>query len=586
MYDTLCDIPRIGAHDPDALQILHELMIKPLAKEVVGVVIAGQAALPSSGTHKWGRGVRLETGEWLQVRLCPRGCAGKPLVPGETRLLATRRSAHGMSPEVAVAILFLPLPYVEHAVNVPLSTARTIGCRGVHLLLPSLFNKHSMQKPEATPHLDSEGFQSIRSTIMQITRTSPAKGGCGEVTLSVAPGCGYLVAAAQMCGVDVADAGGGGVRRIGAEEHARETALLHRRIVQRVGEAATMAHVGAGLTITDLLSADGVLSMLSNELFDGATPDTVHSPIGIPLVIVSACRIAAFPSRFKLPACTSQDAYASAEFSALFAARWDSVAENGCTAIDAMIKAGHENATALENNDPIIAKSIRDSLLFWQQVGQRILTSLVADPSVNGERQAARSARYGRSELVDDVLTDVKYRLLAQVGCATPLVEIPINRISLASRGDMRTALMKAFDSVECWLRTGFYGEVRLSKPNKKEDAVCLDALEAGASAVTNLLLYGAFAVHTFAQSCFLVGEHCVNTCADCDAIVSPLDGVLLVSNASECLNCSRRRCYACSSVALAAATAAPSPQTRKGKHKRANRQQSSGARAPEARGS
>lgn len=123
------------------------------------------------------------------------------------------------------------------------------------------------------------------------------------------------------------------------------------------------------------------------------------------------------------------------------------------------------------------------------------------------------------------------------------------------------------YDSVESWLRTGLYARVRISNANinvskrpegaassgSDEDGddvlerqLCLDAVESGASALSVAMLHGASVVHQFGMRVHLVGDGCVNKCADCDEFVNPLQGMLFACTFAACAKCGRRRCHAC----------------------------------------
>jgi hypothetical protein len=163
---------------------------------------------------------------------------------------------------------------------------------------------------------------------------------------------------------------------------------------------------------------------------------------------------------------------------------------------------------------------------------------------------------------------------------------MPINRLYLAPKSDLRTTLLRAHDSVETWLRTGKYGSITLSRPNinvasKAKCGMCdagskcecikaeesssssddeddlldnklnQEAMESGAGAISAAMLHGAFVMHQFGIKAYVVGEGCKNTCADCDKSVDALQGVLLCSRAGECAVCNRRRCYQCATEAL-----------------------------------
>ena len=75
-YDTIDDILDVKVHQPTTiLPALYSVLIGPYAKSLCGVLVNGQACLPSSS--EWGRKVFVSTGETLQVRVYPRGACAR-----------------------------------------------------------------------------------------------------------------------------------------------------------------------------------------------------------------------------------------------------------------------------------------------------------------------------------------------------------------------------------------------------------------------------------------------------------------------------------------------------------------------------
>lgn len=459
------------------------------------------------------------SGEHLQIRVCPRGVANKPIASGETRVIAVRRTRRGLSsPQVAFAVLFLPESCVSVDCHAPMSSARTIGCRGVQLLLPSLFAKHDPHRDRAKGHADIDvcGFHTVRPHTVAITKRLPANDGPCRLSLSVAPGESYLVIAGHICGVDVPDPLCRAAITVTDLEHKKRVGSLTRTITRSVGESEAALYVSSALTIVDLLGAEGIIGMLCHSLFQGVLPDMLHSPIGMVLCLVMASRIACHPGRFNLPACTKQDEYANKEMTALFEARWEPVMKNGYRAIDVAIQSGRDNASARSVAEGVrtplllllaaclpacpeprtlllpfvlprwdgclcarreqVAKDedgffpfMDDNLAFWQRVGQRINSKVMSDPQDDRRSDKAaerRETRFGHADLLFDPVTDAKYAALARNSLATPVREAPIRHVCFAPRGDMRTTFQRMSDAVERWLRTGMYGSTQLSRPN------------------------------------------------------------------------------------------------------------------------
>jgi hypothetical protein len=592
LYDTLDDFPDACMC---SVEELDKQLLQPLCSSgCVGVVISGQAALTDPSDGYWGRVFRMETGEYIQVRVCPRGVAGVPPKDAESRMIGIRRTAPGLVPVVSFAVAFLPQTTIAtDGRALPLSSARTIGCRGIQLLLPSLFNMHDPHRDKSKAHadIDLDGFHSVRPSTLTVTNAVSRGRKHGEVTISVCPGDSYVVLAGHMAGVNIPDPLTRPSMGVTDSAHQRRMHAKIKKLTQGLGETKAGIMLSSSLTIMELLGAEGVIGMMCNAFLDGVLPDMMHSPIGTPLIIVMAVQIACFPERYKLPSSTDSDRYACKEVRALFETRWNKVMTNGFRAIDCAISSGYDNAKARVKQEKTMdgmGGYLEDTMAFWQRVGQRVACKLMSEPSEEGCPSDVDylQTRFGRAELVDDPVSAAKYAFLAKRELAQPPAEVPINRLYLAPKADLRSTLFRAHDSVETWLRSGKYGHITLSKPNvnvaskvkcdkcnKGVACECIpteesssssddeddlldnklnqEAMESGASAISAAMIHGAFVVHQFGIKTYLVGDGCNNKCADCDKSVGVLQGVLLCSRAGECALCNRRRCYACATEAL-----------------------------------
>ena len=150
-FDTLDDF-----HDSITVEQLSTIIIEPIKKNAVGTLITGSRAL-AMGDGYWGKPIALPGGEKMQLRQFPTGKFGKSLENGETRIIATRTSGAGVF-RVAVAILFKPR-FVTSVCADSKQGAHTVGCRGVHILLQSLLNKHFARPCAGAAARDRRQFQ-------------------------------------------------------------------------------------------------------------------------------------------------------------------------------------------------------------------------------------------------------------------------------------------------------------------------------------------------------------------------------------------------------------------------------------------
>lgn len=549
VYDTLDDFPCESLKN---IKSLDDILLNPL-KGSVGVVIGGICTLSNHSDGYWGRRFCLLTGEEIQVRQTPRGVVGRAVTKLESRIIAIRLTGPGICTQVFFAILFQPRLCVIGGEAVALTTARTIGCRGVHLLIPSLFNKHDPHRDTSRGHadLDLDGFHAIRPSCVTITKASSIGKNKknGEIS-SMCPGDSYLVMAAHILGLDHPDPITRSSHSMTDEEHIKKISSTTRKISQHAGEVKASEAISSALTIADFLGAEGIIGMLCNSFFDGVLPDMLHSPIGIPLVIVMAIRIACYPTRFGLKqGVTQQDAYANRELCSTINSRWMPVSRDHLLAIDAVLDSGVKNTNERVKEEKWLSVALSDNINFWQRVGQRIITKIMSDQRSLASDGSHLNTRFGRADMVEDAVSDAKYKLLARAGVAQPVVEAPVNKLHLAPNGDMRSQLVRIHDQCEVWLRTGMYGEVRMGKTNSAGEAgeeLCLDAMESATGAVSVAMLHGAFVVHQFGIKTYLVGDGCANICSDCEREITPLQGILLNSSLGECSRCNRRRCFDC----------------------------------------
>ena len=588
LYDTLDDVDDKYAA---SLKQVYSAVFGGVDR-YTGVVIAGSASLSDASAGYWGRAFSLESGEYIQIRVCPKGSFGKPLQVDHTRVVAVRRSGLNSPHRTAFAILFAPRKCPSVAIAGTLTCGKTAGCRGLHILLPSLFSKHQSIRntDNGFATIDMMGFHSIRPYTFTISNSVMCEGHRLQSTTSVAPGIAYITMAAHLAGHDAPDPIVRSHIEITDDMYRTRVGSVINNMSKKVGENLTSECLSSALTIVEILSAEGLLMMLSHAFFDGVIPDTMHAPGGMPLLVVMACRIALLHDTFGLPAPTPVDRAANHELRMMFESRWKHFA-GGSYAIDLAIKNGDDHAKVRYTEVPQMKVHYRDNLIFWQRVGQRIVTKTFSDGNAERKSDAkgSPSAIFGPAELVMDPVSDAKYHWLQKLGSMQPLLESPINKISFASLHDVRTQLVRMHDLVENWLRTGFYGEASISAPNvnicQRPDAatnraideamaafeddihsshsssededevldhkVCVDALEQAGTSISIALLHGGFAMHNFGISAFVASEKVFNMCADCDAKVDVLQGILFANNASACAMCGRPRCFKCSTKSI-----------------------------------
>ena len=604
-YDTLDDIILARSTVEELYQRLEYGL-----KGSVGISFCGENTLSTPTDGHWGRAISLPTGEHIQLRILPRGSFGVPLGPNDFRLIATRRTSHNSVPVVGCAIVFLPRDAFTDPSMTPLVCGNSIGCRGIHVVLPSLFDKHDphRDKKSGGAQMDVDGYHSVRPASVLIPQNCDRKVKHGG-DFALTAGDSYLVLAGHMAGVDVPD----GLRRcsetLNSGTHSRSIVAKQRKLIQSLGEQEAGVYIFSALTLCELISAEGYVSILCNSFFYGALSDMAFSPVGVPLSLCLAVHIACFPERFGVQKCTKSDAFSNKEVMFAFHSRWKRVLLNGFRALDVAIKSAYDRALAETEGQAPLKMQLEDSMVLWQRIGQRLISKVMSDPRDEVNKHSSQdvySTRFGTSDLVKDNVTFAKYDALAKKGFCKPVVESPVDKIYLAPRSDQRTTLYRILDNAEGWLRTGMFGEIRISKenvnvapastcrdtrlpcphcgtcfmcackfidPDVKESAntdtsssdesddvddlmdnkLNVSALETAAGALATSMIHGPFSQHSFGIKSFLLGPGAKNKCADCDEDVSALQALLFGSKSDQCQLCNRRRCLKCANDALKA---------------------------------
>ena len=576
MFATLDDAPDSVLRSPERLC---EFAFPQ--NGAVGFVLSGACDSQSEKGY-WGREIRLETGETVQMRFRPRSAAaGKPLVAGETRLVAFRRCADAMPPIVGFAVLFLPRD-AENLQDVRKSSyGHSLGCRALHVVLPALISKHdsNLPRPVQMLNVNPSGYHTIRSYVYSVSREVHVKTHGlvlkDTTDFTVAPGLGYLVAAGQMAGVDIPDPLQRSHVSASPGEFHGSIAALQRLLVKPLGGEAADRHSCSAFSILETLSAEGVLAMRAHPFFKGAKPKSMHAPLGVSLLIAVASRIAMFHSHFGLRAPTSGDAHANRQIGMAFNSRWTPIGHREFRAIDVMIHRSHDEALrrCKEEGGEHLRTLLDDNLTLLQRAGQRTNTRLVSEEPGDARRRGAqaRETRFGRAERVEDCVSDAKYEYFQRQKVGQPLAEPELITLIPASRADMRVQLYGVQDEVELWLREGTYNGMRDEDANPcprhggecdciaddapaaatSEDQLNKAAMDSAVNATTALFIHGCSLFNQLGVNCFLVGPGCKAKCSDCSAFVEPLQAEILGSMAANCIFCNAKKCFSCARAAL-----------------------------------
>ena len=413
----------------------------------------------------------METGETFYLRAYPKGIIGAamPTDLPEMCFIATRREMITGPIEVAFAILWSPesvLQNVESVESLTGSVVSAVGARGLHIVLPSLFNHHAVSTVQASRVFslyDEFNYESIRPS----TFTIHTPGANGTRVQRAGPGFSSWVLAGHLGGVAIQDMERRIVEDISSEKWAAKCGQYANELKNKckTPQQAQMAIANA-FAITDLLTCEGLVGLLNTPFFDGALPDCMFTPCGFPLMIAMAVRFACKAEWWELSNGCLTDVIAAKEFNSQFESNWGDCQKKHKSrriyAIDIALQAAWRDAK--DQAEKLGAKrACYDNLIFWQRAGQRCLNVLF---SVAEDLKARPSSRYGQeSQTADPVEEAARAVLRKKLGMPNPSIGLKgawqNQRLS-----DRRRKLFEIVDSVEEWLRTGRFRKQQISVPN------------------------------------------------------------------------------------------------------------------------
>ena len=604
-WATLDDVPEFALA---TMSQMYGTLIKPF-ENAYGVVIYGPVQHncgPDCG--RWGRRVQLPTNEMMQLKFSPRTMLED--AHDGIALISIRVTNNFGHSSVRTAILFPPELDIPAGIDPMRRCCSVLGPSGLHMMMVSFFKQHnptagSNQLSSASWTTDPFGYGSVRSTTFSVTNIVPNKGGKkskgndhkpeyrnfdhGSATL-VAPGTSGMLLAAEITNCDMPDS----ARRAAEPIHSKEWTKLMDTATE--GVCREDAEVGRGaiaasVAITELLSGEGIIGMLSNEFFHGALPDKLHNPLGNGLMIFMAVRIAMVPGMHGLRAGSMADQIAAANVRSLFEAQMEPIPFlKKMWAVDIAINMAKKNTKSARNygGRADISGLVYDQINYWHRVGQSVITSIYG-PGTSLDRPLP--TRFG-----------VPWRFLDPLMAAEDFKSIDIGikahdirenaRINLASIAMRRTQLMRLLIETEKYLRTGHFVDKQLQPKN--DDATVTAQMAVNQVTLNELImpqikeqmaagekidmpshkeiqdkLYACYSMSAISQAtidmtealtagpvvhnkhrigAYLVSESQVSPCCDCGQDVHVLQGIMFMYSYGECTSCHAKRCLECSS--------------------------------------
>lgn len=618
-YGTLDNVPEFATRSLGALYsvVFHRF------EYYDGAIVYGPRSAEWPNNGYWGRQMCLHTQEILQLRFWPTDMLQDTDNDPPCIRIATKVSGPEGHSQVAVFTGFQKAAFCndkdEIRVDCIESSPRIVGCRGLHVFMASLFKRHNTPQTVMSPSttrstFDRFGYEALRSTTYSVhkvekkhlEKTMDHAGAC-----SVTPGSSVLMIAGEIVDVHLEPMGTRVCQPICQKKWRDNAQFIKTEILQNPrGEAAGIQAIGAASCIVDLLSAEGLVGMLAGPFFQGALPDRVTGPHGIPLIISMAVHFAIHWSSYGLPRPSRADMHANDQLRMVLQSSGHGPLpgiEGQHWCIDVVVRGaihgcGPEvDALKKERGLPISAKVavLGDQQAFWQRVGQRLVTAFFGLGSVV-PRQGSDHGGPGTAWRVCDPLQLARDKWLVTQGCMFEGITDPILPPP-ACFGARKAAFVKMLTDVETFLRCGQHERMELTPrtapeesaehlkqirgvlqdlmaPKMVQDLVAklgrkgvaaevhdpaakpydeefaskmvghfhLPSMGAAITDCKDALLHGPAQHFKHMTGAYVVAATQTSPCCDCLAPVHVLQGVMLGNTYAECTACHAKRCLPC----------------------------------------
>lgn len=479
--DTASDIPEESLNP----LFLSEYLFNQL-QHYHGVIITGNASQLFESDADWGKSMRLSDSEALQFRVYPKGLlsSGTLLEAKKTVIMVASRRRSGVEKDsVTFAILWHPEVEQQRRHTITpfeelVTSTQTVSARCLHILLPSLFNHHDATHASATkagtPHvspypvLDEKFFHAVRPSSFTVHRAVQVSDQT-MLALTAAPGLSQFVVAGHLAGLQTDDPPHRACEPCAFSKWNEMTTNYAKGVVEKVGTAKGVSAMLSAVNTCDLLTCEGLLSVLSHSFVGGAMPDSLHSPNGVPLLIAFCTRLACYPERFGLAGGTNADQMACKEVVSMFESSWEPICPvqagtRNVYSIDLVIKSAYTEARQAARKEST-TQAVEDNLLFWQRAGQRCITALF---SCQVEDFVVPRCAFGHCARLQDPLDAARAAVVQKQFSPFDAVTGGAGAVStaLCSLQHRKTMLLTVLSSVEQWLRTGSYCSMQLHKKN------------------------------------------------------------------------------------------------------------------------
>lgn len=326
-YDTLDDVDTKAATtiaDVYAL-VLGEAM---RADDLCGVVVTGALNLSHAPAGYWGRyplDFKNHPEVWY-VRCAPKGRIGKPLQPNEVRQVSVlvRESKTGKSATVTHVKLWRR-PSTDRLYDPALDmrqSARgltTFGPVGVSAIGINLFERRASA---STTFATTANTHTVLPQLASITK-GDARGIVYRLEAAMTP---HYVLGSALLGLEFPDTPAHRNCEQSYTENewsaeSKRNAIILQRLCKTKGivddHETYLQLLFTAEDACEQMSFVGYLDQRADPFYEGALPDDMHKPSGMPLMVAVAVCIACNPERWGMPTTSADDALATKE-AALF----------------------------------------------------------------------------------------------------------------------------------------------------------------------------------------------------------------------------------------------------------------------------
>jgi hypothetical protein len=619
-YDTLAIVPE-NLREPGCVNsILFEN-----TRRLLGVVFSGSASLSlfaGDDDSSWGPSMRLDHGETLQLKIHPSGALSNGTIYESSNfqklIICTRRRRAGEKDTVTTGIFWDGSATVlETNSKSFFETDRSsaVSCKGIHLFMPSLFTHHDSLhggvepgvEPSVSlwPVLDNSNFHALRCGTLSICQPVKLSDGSQSNLMRTACGTSVFVLAGFLLGISIDDYPRLSVETVNPRQFEILSAKMCDQMRKKSGSThRTLRALASASAVADLLSAEGLLSILSHPFCGAHLPDLLHAPVGFPLLVAFSVRLACYPERYGLYPCASIDSFTNSDIISHFETAWEPLSLSNCGkkrffALDFMIRIGFKEAQTCASKHSVNNMLI-DNLTFWQRAGQRCINNVFGPKAADF---SPADSQFGGCPCLTDPLAEAKNRVIQHNFRPAEAAGGADGAFSLTNIAKKRETLLNLLNDVELWARTGRYSGVQISDRNKTRtaaathdfggveedmppmqsaienllpktpeavepamdaaaaadatthinsdyldpDSICSDAFGTAIETLASACLQGPLCQHGFLTKCFVSAPEVNLSCANCDTKVHVLTATFLASRNSECSRCKRPRCLVCS---------------------------------------